>query len=156
MSRCVYFVLFAAILMSLNSLTGCKPDETQVAGQENQANEQKPVEVFPAQKAKAALCKVGSKLREHNDAQKIITGAASTLLDVKAGTVLEISVPQAIQFFKAEKGRFPKNHQEFLTMVCEPNNIKLPELIDGMVYQFNPELGELWAYPKDEVPVEKP
>lgn len=109
----------------------------------------------PAQRANADLAKVGSKLRDNSDAQKMITGAPGVLLDVKAGAVFDIQIPQAIQIFKASEGRVPKNHAEFMAKIIEPNNLMLPVLIDGMVYQFNPEKEELWAYPKDQVPPEK-
>jgi hypothetical protein len=142
-------------LLLASTFIGCKPNGPAQA-QNAQAVDEPPVlTVFPAQRAKADLCKLGAKLRDNNDAQKMITGIPGKLLDVKVGTVLDIQIPQAIQLFKASEGRVPKNHAEFLARVCEPNNIKLPDLIDGMVYQFNPEREELWAYPADEVPVEK-
>lgn len=111
--------------------------------------------VFPAQRANANVCKLGAKLRDNSDAQKMITGIPGALLDVKVGTIFEIQIPQAIQLYKAEHGRVPKNHAEFVARVLEPNQLKLPELVDGMVYQFNPEKEELWAYPKGELPAEK-
>ena len=111
--------------------------------------------VPPAQKASAAVVKAGAKLRDNSDAQKMITGAPGVLLDVKAGAVFDISIPQAVQYFKASEGRVPKNHAEFMAKIIEPNNLMLPVLIDGLVYQFNPEKEELWVYPKDQVPPEK-
>lgn len=139
---------------------GCKPGSENAtavvdSGAEQAAEAPPAKEVYPAQRANANLCKLGAKLRDNNDAQKMITGIPGKLLDVKVGTVLDIQVPQAIQFFKAEHGRVPKNHAEFLSRVCEPNQIKLPDLIDGMVYQFNPAKEELWAYPEGESPVER-
>ena len=114
-----------------------------------------PAQLPPAQRATSAVCKSGAKLRDNNDAQKIVTGAPGVLLDFKSDSVFNIQIPQALQFFKASEGRVPKNHAEFVAKILEPNNLKLPELIDGMVYQFNPEKEELWAYPKDQVPTEK-
>ncbi|MFO0941013.1 MAG: hypothetical protein U0930_09610 [Pirellulales bacterium] len=114
-----------------------------------------PAQLPLAQRATSAVCKSGAKLRDNNDAQKIVTGAPGVLLDVKLDTVFNIQIPQALQLFKASEGKVPKNHADFVAKVLEPNNLKLPELIDGMVYQFNPEREELWAYPKDQVPSEK-
>lgn len=147
------------LVLALSALqSGCKPNSnsSQTADAGDAGQPAAPVlELFPAQRAKADLCKLGAKLRDNNDAQKMITGAAGKLLDVKVGAILDIQVPQAIQLFKAEHGRVPKNHAEFVQRVLEPNKLTLPELIDGMVYQFNPEREELWAYPKDEVPPER-
>lgn len=114
-----------------------------------------PVQLPQAQRATSAVCKSGAKLRDDSDAQKIVTGAPGVLLSVKSDSVFNIQIPQAVQLYKASEGRVPKNHAEFVAKILEPNNLKLPELIDGMVYQFNPEKEELWAYPKDQVPTEK-
>lgn len=135
---------------------GCGPTQYD-SPQTVAANPQDPPAPIlpPAQRATSDLCKSGAKLRDNNDAQKIITGAPGVLLDVKSGAVLELQIPPAIQHFKATHGRVPKNHAEFVSGVLELNNLQLPQLIDGMVYQFNPEKEELWAYPKDQLPPEK-
>jgi hypothetical protein len=149
--------LIAISIVAIGLLVGCKPigDNMGSAVAEADAAVAPPAPaVFPPQRANADLCKLGAKLRDNNDAQKMITGVPGKLLDVKVGAVLDIQIPQAIQLFKASEGRVPKNHAEFVAKVLEPNMLKLPELIDGMVYQFNPIKEELWAYPKDEVPAE--
>jgi hypothetical protein len=129
--------------------------ENNVAGDAADVAPAAPAKVLKAQRASVEVCKLGAKLRDNNDAQKIITGAPGVLLDVKVGAVLNIQIPQALQIFKASEGRVPKNHAEFLSQVVERNQLKLPELIDGLVYRFNPEKEELWVYPQGEAPPEK-
>lgn len=111
--------------------------------------------VPPAQKASVAVVKAGAKLRDNSDAQKMITGAPGVMLDAGPNALFNIKIPHAIQLFKAPEGRVPKNHAEFMAKIIEANNLTLPVLIDGLVYQFNPEKEELWVYPKDQVPPEK-
>ena len=162
MRRAIHTLCLSSALAALTCAgIGCKPNNSNsastVVGDPGTApgGGDAAAAVPPAQKASVAVVKAGAKLRDNSDAQKMITGAPGVLLDVKAGTVFDISIPQAIQLFKASEGRVPKNHAEFMAKIMEPNNLTLPSLIDGLVYQFNPEKEELWVYPKDQVPPEK-
>jgi hypothetical protein len=105
-----------------------------------------------AQQALAGVGKQGQSLQDHSDLQKIISGPAATLFNVKQKAVLEIQIPQALQLFQASEGRFPKSHEEFMQKIVEYNRLVLPELPEGAVYHFNTEKGQLWVYPEDEVP----
>jgi hypothetical protein len=149
---------FVAWIICFAAMLGCDTPQPNVAGAGGQAPAstavEAPAQVPPAQKATAAVCKLGAKLRNASESEKLITGAPGVLLDVKVGSVLNITVPNGIQTFQALNGRFPKNHAEFMQQIVEQYNIQLPELVDGMVYQFNPEKGELWAYPANEVPTQ--
>lgn len=153
----------ALSIMLFCASTGCNNNQDAaptVVGNPNAANAdpaaaQAAAPVLQAQRASSAVCKSGAKLRDNNDAQKMVTGAPGVLLDFKSDSIFNLQIPPALQLFKASEGRFPKNHAEFMSKIIEANNLKLPELIDGLVYQFNPELGELWVYPKDQVPAEK-
>lgn len=57
--------------------------------------------------------------------------------------VAKLGIQQAINFFYAEHGRFPKNHQEFMEQIIEKNNIQLPVLPGGAQYQYDVEKHEL-------------
>lgn len=161
-SKAVCYSAMLSIALLILAL-GCKPPSASPnpAGQASDpvaANQEEPTAPAPLpepQRANVKLCKAGAKLRDNNDAQKIITGAPGIMLDVKSSSVLDIKIPHALNLFKAEHGRVPKNHAEFMSRIVEFNNLTLPELLDGLVYQFNPEKEELWAYPKDKVPAEK-
>ena len=60
--------------------------------------------------------------------------------------VSEISkqaVQRHLQFFQAEHGRFPKDHDEFMTEIIEKYNIELPVLPGKRRYQYDVENHEL-------------
>jgi hypothetical protein len=48
-----------------------------------------------------------------------------------------LQIEQALNIFNANEGRFPKSHDEFMTQVIAPNNIRLPVLPDGLQYQYD-------------------
>jgi hypothetical protein len=57
--------------------------------------------------------------------------------------VSKIAVNQALQFFKAEHGRMPKDYDEFMSQIIKRNNIKLPVLPGNRRYQYDPAKYEL-------------
>jgi hypothetical protein len=65
-----------------------------------------------------------------------ITGPVEILktLQVKMPT---LQIEQALNFFNANEGRFPQSHEEFMTQVIAPNNIRLPVLPSGLDYQYD-------------------
>ena len=50
-----------------------------------------------------------------------------------------LGVRQAIQFWHAEHGRYPKSHEEFMKKVWEPLKTPLPEIEEGYEYRYDPE-----------------
>lgn len=141
------FVL--AALSACFTLVGCdRPAENAPVADGSTS----PNEDIVARKAEAGVGKQGQLLQKHSDAQKIISGPASALLQFKQKAVLEIQVPQALSLFRATEGRLPKSHEEFMQKIVEANRLQLPELPEGAVYRFNTELGELWVYPEDQAP----
>ena len=57
--------------------------------------------------------------------------------------VSKIAVNQALQLFKAEHGRMPKDYDEFMSQIIKRNNIQLPVLPGNRRYQYDPEKFEL-------------
>ena len=53
--------------------------------------------------------------------------------------VAEIPIIQGVQLFHATEGRYPKDHEEFMTRVIKANKIKLPKLSEGMRYEYDVE-----------------
>lgn len=51
--------------------------------------------------------------------------------------VAELPVMQGINLFHAMEGRYPKDHEEFMTKVIRANNIRLPRLAKGKRYQYD-------------------
>lgn len=60
------------------------------------------------------------------------------------------SIQRAIQFFQAEHGRFPKDHEEFMTEIIKKNNIQLPVLPGKRRYQYDVENHELKVVEAEE------
>ena len=53
--------------------------------------------------------------------------------------VAEIPIIQGVQLFHATEGRYPKDHEEFMTRVIKANKIKLPKLSEGKRYEYDVE-----------------
>ncbi len=51
----------------------------------------------------------------------------------------------ALKNFRALEGHFPKSHAEFMEKIIKENQIKLPELPAGNVYQYDPKDGMLYV-----------
>ena len=60
------------------------------------------------------------------------------------------SIQRAIQFFQAEHGRFPKDHEEFMNEIIKKNNIQLPVLPGKRRYQYDVENHELKVVEAEE------
>jgi hypothetical protein len=66
------------------------------------------------------------------------------------GEISRQTVQRANQFFQAEHGRFPKDHEEFMEEIIKKNNIQLPVLPGKRRYQYNVEKHELVVVEAEE------
>ena len=57
--------------------------------------------------------------------------------------LMKLQVQQALNFFQAANGRFPKDHAEFMEQVIRANQIKLAVLPGNWVYQYDVKNHEL-------------
>lgn len=55
----------------------------------------------------------------------------------------KLKITQALNLFKAYEGRYPKDHDEFMTKVIKANQIQLPVLPGNRRYQYDVENHEL-------------
>ena len=53
------------------------------------------------------------------------------------------TVDYALKLFKAEHGRLPKDHDEFMDRIVDANQIPLPPLPAGDQYWYDAEAGQL-------------
>jgi hypothetical protein len=154
-----YFVEYLATgLLTIGCMVGCKPEEqvqrdlaAQKAAQEAAANA-----AVPPQQAQKAGVGVGEKGRSleggsENNPATIISGPAAAYFRTKEKIVFEIQIPQAMNLYMAEKGRNPRNHDEFMRDIIDLNRIPLPKLPSGMVYRYDSEKGELWVIPEKDL-----
>ena len=56
-----------------------------------------------------------------------------------------IQLPSTMQLFKAEHGRAPRSHEEFMEKIIKGGAIQLPELPAGHRYVYDPEKEELFV-----------
>lgn len=66
----------------------------------------------------------------------LITGAAGAYGPM-VEKVSNIAIVQAVNLFNGFHGRYPKDHDEFMTEVIKKNNIRLPMLPHGSAYQYD-------------------
>ncbi len=71
-----------------------------------------------------------------------ITGALEAYGPMKQKAA-ELGVTKAVQMFHALEGRYPKDHEEFMTRVIKENNIRLPLLGSGKKYEYDVENHQL-------------
>lgn len=51
--------------------------------------------------------------------------------------IAELGITHAVRIFHAMEGRYPKDHEEFMTKVIRQNNIRLPSLGPGKRYEYD-------------------
>lgn len=54
-----------------------------------------------------------------------------------------LNMTHAMNLYKAEHGRLPQTHDEFMDKIIKANSIALPELPEGERYVYDPQRGEL-------------
>ncbi len=137
---------------------GCKPEadvQRDIAAQEaaqKAAAAAAAEESLVAQKAGVGVGVKGRSLEggaESNPAT-LISAPAAAYFRTKEKIAFEIQIPQALNLYMAEKGRNPRNHDEFMRDIIDANRIVLPKLPTGMVYRYDSEKGELWVIPEKD------
>lgn len=129
--------------------TGCIEMQEPANAPQQAAQEQPPME---AQVAKVGVGVKGQSLQEggENDPRRIITGPAIAYFNTKQKIVFEIQIPHAMNLYEAEKGRYPRSHQQFMDEIINVNKIPLPELPKGMIYRYHPDDHQLWVEPENK------
>lgn len=61
-----------------------------------------------------------------------------------------LTVDHALQLFKAEHGKLPKSHAEFMDKIIRANQIQLPALPAGDQYWYDAEAGQLMVRHTEE------
>lgn len=51
--------------------------------------------------------------------------------------ISKMEIEHAVDLFNASEGRYPKDHEEFMTKIIKANNIKLPVLPGGWKYAYD-------------------
>lgn len=96
--------------------------------------------------ARPGVAKQGQSLRNETGVGRMIAQPAITLFTVRERAIFEVQIPHAINLWEATNGRKPKSHEEFMNEIIKANNLKLPELPAGKVYQYHPDDGQLYVH----------
>jgi len=89
-------------------------------------------------KAEAGVGKQGQKLRKHEGP---MTTPVKAYFKAKQQLTF-MNVQRALQMYEVMNG-YPKTHDEFMKKIIQANNIELPELPEGCVYEFDTTTHEL-------------
>ncbi len=133
-----------ALAVIVLACAGCRPPAASSTGDAEPSEQQAPV---VAQKAGVGVGKSTQAMDRHGKTGDVVAGPAKTLFRTQEKLVFEIQIPQALNLYKAEHGKGPQSHDEFMEKIIRRNSIKLPELPPGRHYQFDVEKQELWVVP---------
>lgn len=145
--------------LMLGLCVGCKPEadvQRDIAAQEaaqKAAAAAAAEESLVAQKAGVGVGVKGRSLEGSSESNPatLISAPAAAYFRTKEKIAFEIQIPQALNLYMAEKGRNPRNHDEFMREIIDANRIVLPKLPTGMVYRYDSEKGELWVIPEKDL-----
>lgn len=144
MRKCNEGVGLAFGLILMLGAVGCDTS-TEDETEKPKAEEPSPYNM-ESRKADVGVGKKGAKLRaDQSTATKVLGGAAiQAMFETKEKAVFQIQIPQALALYKAQDsfGKGPQSHEEFMQKIIRANNIQLPELPEGMHYNYVPDGGE--------------
>jgi hypothetical protein len=112
----------------------------------------------PQQPAEPARTAVGSRAPMEGGYFAAIGSARRHVLNV----VDTLAWTQGVRNFKAEQGRKPKDHAEFMSRVVEYYELQLPQLEEGQEYLYDPngetdgDFGQLYVVDKTTPPEPAP
>jgi hypothetical protein len=82
-----------------------------------------------------ANAKVSNSKIEASDPITAPTSAYGPMLE----RISKSHIEHAVNLFQATEGHYPKDHDEFMTQIIKANNIQLPVLPGGKLYQYDVE-----------------
>jgi len=115
-----------------------KPADTSQASDEDGSREE-------------ATSGVGAKGRDYGDGISAVTVPVQTFFSTRQRLVFTVSIPHAMNLYKAQDAdsRGPSTHEQFMQRIIGDNNIALPELPEGDVYEYDPKTETLMVrHPK--------
>lgn len=146
-------LLVLCTFLGLAGWAGCSPPASTQPAEKKDSNgiigntTQEVGEYKPEEGAKIS----DSSIDEDQLATPLIGGMAA--YGPLTEQVSKIAIQHALNLFNAEKGRYPKDHAEFMAMIIrpdDPDGIKLPALRAGREYQYDVENHELLVVEKKE------
>lgn len=81
-------------------------------------------------------------VEDNGDDVNLVTGALGAYTPT-ISTIAKLQIKQSVNLFQAEHGRFPKDHEEFMSEIITKYNVKLPKLPAKFQYKYDVENHEL-------------
>lgn len=78
--------------------------------------------------------------RELVDDKVVVTNPVTAALEAYGPMkqqIARLGIEHAVNLFYAEEGRYPRDHEEFMTRIIRSNNLRLPSLPTGLSYQYD-------------------
>lgn len=85
----------------------------------------------------------GVGLRGRDLPQGLVSTPVKAYFTARERVVFDVQIPSAMNLYKAEHGRGPRTHDEFMDKIVKPNGIRLPDLPAGHKYVYDAEKEEL-------------
>lgn len=139
--------LVLAMVLAAGLLTGCEKPASSPPSQPASVNTPvpppppPPPPPAPPMVQEKAGVGVGAKGRGYG--QGVIATPAASLFAAQERIVFEMKIPHTMNLFKAQEGRAPKTHEEFMDRIIKENQIQLPELPEGHRYVYDPKTEQL-------------
>lgn len=150
MPRATWFLVSLALI----TLAGCDAGSKPVAPVAPPEPAAAPVPAEPAAAAHPAANEepaemvrekaevgVGEKGNQLSDG--LYSTPVKAYFRAKEQVAFNIQIPSTMQLYKAEHGRGPRTHEEFMEQIVKAGMIRLPELPAGHQYVYDPETEEL-------------
>ena len=135
----VYFICLISVSLFIVGCTGYEPAPVS----ETEQTVETPPEPAPKKTrivAKKAAPGVGKKGRGYG--QGVVATPVASIFAAEQ-KIIFLQIEHAEKLFKAEHGRMPKDHEEYMEKIIKANQIKLPELPEGERYRYYPDKKQL-------------
>jgi len=86
---------------------------------------------------------VGVGEKGHDLGEGLVSTPVKVYFQTRERVVFEIQIPSTMNLYKAEYGRGPRSHEEFMEKIIKEGMIRLPDLPTDHRYVYDPERGEL-------------
>ena len=127
MKRCSFCALMCCVVLLCS---GCVPQKAE------EKPKPKPIVGETTQDIGEFDPNAGQEVSDGKVELNMITGAAGAYGSLIQKTS-DIHIKRAVDLFNAAEGRYPKDHEEFMTEVIKKNQIRLPMLPHGSAYKYD-------------------
>ena len=126
------FPVLASLCCAVFLFSGCVPQQAE------EKPKPKPIVGETTQDIGEFDPSSGEEVSDGKVELNMVTGAAGAYGPL-VEKVSNIAVVQAVNLFWAAEGRYPKDHDEFMSKVIKKNNIRLAMLPHGSAYKYDVE-----------------